>query len=101
MDNGYLDVAGTSLTLDAPVSTGDSLFTLARKHDPEFVSEVVLEVYQPGVWIDLFRACVPGEAFITMIITSFLYDDWLIMFSWLYINAISFGIIVDRVIDIF
>lgn len=58
MDNGHLDVAGSSLTLNRSAAVAHRLLTLARKHDPELVAEVVFEVNQPRVWIDLLRSCV-------------------------------------------
>ena len=58
MNDGYLDVAGSSLALDRSVSTADCSFTFPGKHDSELVAKVVLEVYQPGVWVDLLRSCV-------------------------------------------
>lgn len=58
VNDGYLDVAGSSLALDRSVSTADCSFAFPRKHDSELVAKVVLEVYQPGVWVDLLRSCV-------------------------------------------
>lgn len=58
VNDGYLDVAGSSLALDRSVSTADCSFAFPGKHDSELVAKVVLEVYQPGVWVDLLRSCV-------------------------------------------
>lgn len=58
MDDRHLDVAGSSLTLDRSVRTADRPLAFAGKHDPKLVAEIVLEVYQPGVWIDVLRSCV-------------------------------------------
>ena len=58
VDDGHLDVAGSSLTLDRSVRTADRPLAFAGKHDPKLVAEVVLEVYQPSVWIDVLRSCV-------------------------------------------
>lgn len=55
---GYIDVAGAaSLALDALLTALDRLFALAGQNDTKFVTKVILEIYQPGVRIDLFRSC--------------------------------------------
>ena len=56
MDDGHLDVACSSLTLDGPVRAGHCSLALAGEHNPELVAEVVLEVYEAGVWIDVLRS---------------------------------------------
>lgn len=58
MDDGHLDVACSSLTLDGPVRAGHCSLALAGEHNPELVAEIVLEVYEAGVWIDVLRSCV-------------------------------------------
>lgn len=58
VDDGHLDVACSPLTLDGPIRAGHCSLAFAGEHDPELVAEVVLEVYEAGVWIDVLRSCV-------------------------------------------